>query len=180
MINLTPMLNSNSVLNLQRGLVSSLNLFLSIIQALLSKARILLLLILLFPFSFSYAAMISSYQSIWTLTLYTVGGGTLEYQGKEMATTLSSSMTMGGNFLSGDDPPFDFSQLPKENITSLRLSFFAMGTELWNLPDGSGIHNFRIKKYLKVNSLAIPVPAAGWLFASGLLGLCVMTQRKTQ
>jgi hypothetical protein len=180
MINLTPMINSKQVLNLHRGLVSSPHLCLSFVQVLLPKARILLLLILLFPFSFSYAAMISSYQSIWPLTLYTVDGGTWHYEEKEMATTLSSFMTAGGDFRSRDVPPFDFSELPMENITSLKLSFFAMGAELWSLPDGSGIHNFQINKSLGINGLTVPVPAAGWLFASSLIGLCLVAQRKTQ
>jgi hypothetical protein len=180
MTKLTPAFNLNPSVNLHQGMLSTRYLFLSIVQVLLPKARILLLLILLLPFSFSYAAMISSYQSIWTLTLHTVDGGTWQYEEKEMATTLSSSMTMRDNFLSGDDPPFDFSQLPKENITSLRLSFFAMGTGLWNFPDGSGIHSFRINDFLAINGLTVPVPAAGWLFSSALLSLCFITQRKKQ
>jgi hypothetical protein len=169
MIKLIPMINSNPVLNLHWRMVSSL-----------PKARILLLLILLFPFSFSYAAMISSYQSLWNLSLYTVDGGTWQYEEKEIATTLFSSMTAGGNFRSGDLPQFDFSEFPMENVTSLSLSFFAMANELWNLPYGTAIHNFQINKSLKHNGLTVPVPAAGWLFASSLIGLCLMTQRKIQ
>jgi hypothetical protein len=180
MTKLTPALYPIPSINLHQGLVSSPHLFLSIVQVLLPKARILLLLILLFPFSFSYAAMISSYQSIWTLTLYTVDGGAWGYEEKEMATTLSSFMTAGGDFRSGDVPPFDFSELPMENVTRLSLPFFAMGAELWNFPDGSGIHNFQTSKSMEMNGLTVPVPAAGWLFASSLIGLCLMVQRKIQ
>jgi hypothetical protein len=180
MINLTPMMNSNPVLIFHWGLASSSHHFLSIVQVLLPKARILLLLILLFPFSFSYAAMISSYQSIWALTLYTFDGGTWQYEEKEMAPTLSLSMTVGGNLRSGDVPQFDVSPLPMENLTSLRLSFFAMGRELRNLPDFSGIHNFQINQSMKLNGLTVPVPAAVWLFASSLIGLCLVGQRKKQ
>ena len=180
MTKLNPALYLNPSINLHHGMASSRHLFLSIVLVLLPNARILLVLILLFPFSFSYAAMISSNQSIWTLTLYTIEGGTWQYEEKEMATTLSSLMTAGGDFRSGDVPPFDFSELPMENVISLSLAFFAMGTELWNLPDGFGIHNFQINKSLENNGLTVPVPAAGWLFASSLIGLCLMAQRKIQ
>jgi hypothetical protein len=176
----TPALNLNPSINSHHGMVSSWHVFLCIVQVLLHKARILLLLVLLFPFSFSYAAMINSYQPIWTLTLYTVDGGNWQYEEKERAITLSSFMTTRGDFRSGHVPSFDFSQLPMENITGLRLSFFAMGTELWNYPDGSGIHNGQLNKSLEINGLTVPLPAAGWLFASSLIGLCLMAQRKTQ
>ena len=71
----------------------------------------------------------------------------------------------------------DFTALPPPGQTSLAVGLAGFG----NITDGSGALEVPMTFGAgTVNISAVPVPAAAWLFGSGLIGLVGIARRKTQ
>lgn len=65
---------------------------------------------------------------------------------------------------------------PADPISKINLNFFASGNTFGNV---SGVaHSSSAVWFDNVNVNAVPVPAAAWLFGSGLLGLVGIARRK--